>query len=137
MKKVLLALAVSLFAVATAQAAQVVGDVVAVVEKANCTLVAKESTTGSTLVGGAAGAVGGAVLGRLVGGKKGTGWGALLGGGAGALVGHNSGDETYNCKLMVDADGERLMVETMSEKKLTRGDKITLVRTDDGKLSVM
>lgn len=140
MKKYSLFLAVafaSLTHIAPTQAAEIIGEVTAVVEKATCTLVAKEDTTGKTVVGGGAGAVGGAVVGRLIGGKKGTGWGALIGAGAGALIGNNMGDETYSCNLIVTADGKRQMVDATTEKKLKQGDQITLIKTDDGKLSVM
>ncbi|MNZ64247.1 Glycine zipper 2TM domain protein [compost metagenome] len=127
----------SLVHIAPTQAAEIVGEVTAVVNKATCTLVAKEDATGSTILGTGAGAVGGAVLGRLVGGKKGTGWGAALGAVGGGLVGNNMADETYACKAVVMADGKSQLIETTSEKKLKQGDTITLIKTDDGKLSVM
>ncbi|MNN63778.1 hypothetical protein D3C81_1791810 [compost metagenome] len=72
-----------------------------------------------------------------MGGKKGTGWGAALGAVGGGLVGNNMADETYACKAVVMADGKSQLIETTSEKKLKQGDTITLIKTDDGKLSVM
>lgn len=121
----------------TAQAAEVTGNVTGIIQSSQCTLVAKESTTGSTLIGGGVGAVGGAAAGRLIGGKKGTGWGALLGAGVGALVGANSGDETYHCKLMVDSEYGQQLIETTSERKLNKGDSINLIQTSDGNLTPM
>ncbi len=115
----------------------VVGNVEATVKHANCTLTAKESTTGATVIGTGAGAIGGAVAGSLLGGKSSTGWGALLGAAGGALIGHNSGDETYTCKLLVESEYGTQVVETNAEKKLQVGDSINLIQTADGKVIPM
>lgn len=121
----------------SAQATEVTDSAVGTIKQANCTLVAKESTTGSTVIGGGAGAVGGAIAGHLIGGKKGSGWGALLGAAGGALIGHNSGDETYACRLLVESKYGKQVVETNAEKKLRVGDTINLIQTDDGKVTPM
>ena len=119
-----------------AMAADIVDQAEGTIEKASCALAAAESTTGSTLIGGGAGALAGGLVGSAVGGKSGAGWGGLLGAGAGALLGANSGSKSYACRLLVKSKFGTQAFELISEDRYRAGEKVFVFKDADGKLSL-
>jgi outer membrane lipoprotein SlyB len=110
----------TIFISLTATAGPVTTEILTV-EASKCVLVAKEDTTGKTVVGAGAGAAIGGIAGRLLFGKGAGTLGALAGGATGGLIGHNSGDTTYQCKLLVKRNGETLIFEGTSDRKISSG----------------
>lgn len=91
------------------------------VKESVCTLVAAESATGSTLVGGAVGATGGAILGRMIFGRKATTLSGIAGGVAGAMVGNAASEKSYHCKMLVEKDKVLVPYEATRSSRVTAG----------------
>lgn len=130
MKYVLIVVAM-LFASAVNAATSYQAEVV----QANCVLIQQDTSLSGGLVGGAVGGVGGALVGSLF-GKSGKKWGALAGGVGGAAYG-SRGNKVYNCTVLVRIGEEQHMVSKQSSEEIYRGQRVTVVDTGNGQLTLM
>lgn len=91
-----------------------------------------DKTTEGAILGGTAGAIGGAVAARLLFGKGGGSAGALIGGGAGALLGGSSGanhvDKQEQCQTLDKVVGyKNFYIRNGKEEVRMSNDKPLLV----------
>jgi uncharacterized protein YcfJ len=110
----------------------------ATVDTASCQLVNKEDTTGKTVVGGGVGAVGGAIVGKMLFGKGAGGLlGGIAGGLAGGAVGNSMGKETWGCNLLVSFNGSTQMLTASADHQIRGGEQIKIVELASGEFRVM
>lgn len=98
-----------------------------IVQLAKCTMVSQETSMVGGAVGGVAGGGLGALAGGLIAGDAGAWIGGLAGGATGSAIG-SRGQKTYQCKLVVDVDGEKALLETLSETEYRKGESLTVVK---------
>lgn len=101
-----------------------------------CTQVFAEDGTNRAVVGGAVGAAGGAIAGRML-SRKGTMLGGLVGAGAGALIGHATREKVYNCKMTISVDDKTYLVHHQSPKKISVFDRIKVMKVSEGQYEVL
>lgn len=136
MKKLFMAIVLFLSPLATAFAVQTGEMFTTKPLTSTCTQVFAEDSTGRAVIGGAVGAAGGAIAGRML-SRKGTMLGGLVGAGAGALIGHATREKVYVCKMTIKDEDKTHLVQTQTPRKISIYDNIKVIRTSENQYEVL